>query len=154
MPATHKEKISDTSQLIPSTIPIPLVNHISMAADTLVTLLQRYSTSPPPRIKIGDPVIQGVMQIANILKTMYPLTTPIASIPKLTTSPIITQHILPTQAPEELTNLSNISMLASIPRLEIPPVPPTPSVVLLLRVKKKNTSAPHITKQNIVSIND
>ena len=103
MSAIHKEKISDTVQLIPSTIPIPLVtltDHIAMTTDNLVTMLQRYFTSPPPRIKIGNPIIQGVSQIANTLKTIYPLPTPTASIPKLTTSPIIIQSILPTQTPE------------------------------------------------------
>ena len=54
MPATHKEIISNTVQLIPSKIHIPsvtLADHIAIAADTLVTTLQYYSTSPPPGIK-------------------------------------------------------------------------------------------------------
>ena len=139
MSATHKEKISDTVQLITSSIPIlsvTLIDHISMVVDTLVTILQHYSTSPPLGIKINDPIIQGVSQTSNILKTTYPLPTLTASIPKLTTSPIITQPILPTQTPEELTNLNDVSMLAPVPRVEMPPVPPTPSVVSLPRVKK------------------
>ena len=75
MPATHREIINDTVQLIPSTITIPtvkLTDHLTMAVDTLVETLQHYSTSPPPGIKIGDPIIQGVRKIANILKKYVP----------------------------------------------------------------------------------
>ena len=63
MLATHKEKITDTVHLLTFTIPIPsvtLADHIAMAADTLVEILQHYSTAPPPGIKVGDLIIQGV----------------------------------------------------------------------------------------------
>ena len=131
---------------------LTLADHIVMAADTLVATLQYYSTSPHPEIKIGNPIIQGVRQIDNILKTMYPLPTPTALIPKLTTSPIITQPILPTRIPEEklceyylqhntaLTNLYDASILAPVPRVEMPPVPHTHPVVSLPRVKKYNST--------------
>ena len=73
IPSTHKEWISDTVQLIPHTIPIPsliLADHIAMTADTLVSTLQHYSTASPLGIKLGDPVIQGVKQISDILKAV------------------------------------------------------------------------------------
>ena len=60
MPATHKERISDKVQFIPSKIPIPsvtLVGHIAMAAETLVSTLHHYSISLLPDIKLGDLVI-------------------------------------------------------------------------------------------------
>ena len=111
MPDTHKEKISDTVQLIPARIPIPsvtLADHIAHAADKLVAALQHYSTAPPPGIKIGDPTIQGVRQIANILKTMYPLPTPTP----LTHTPL-SQPVHPPLVP---------------PALITPPLPP-PSIL-------------------------
>ena len=43
IPITHKLKISDTVQLIPSTVPIPMVSlgdHIRTAVDDLVASLQ------------------------------------------------------------------------------------------------------------------
>ena len=82
MPATHKEKVSDTVQLIPHTIPIinvTLVDHVAIVADNLVATLQHYSISPPTGIKIGDPTIHGVHKIAKILKTIYPLPQPPAT---------------------------------------------------------------------------
>ena len=63
MPATHKERISDTVQLIPSRIHIPsvtLADHIALAADNLAATLQHYSVVPPPGIKSRDPIMQGV----------------------------------------------------------------------------------------------
>ena len=79
MPATHKEKVSDTVQLIPHTIPIPAVTltyHVAIATDNLVATLHHYTTSPPPGITIGDPIIQVMQKIAKILKKIYPLPQP------------------------------------------------------------------------------
>ena len=85
MPDTHKEKISDTVELIPSKVPITsvtLADHIAVAAGKLVTTLQHYSTAPPPGIKIGDPIIQDVRQIANIFKIIYSMPASATSLPK------------------------------------------------------------------------
>ena len=63
MPATHKENISDTIQLIIHTIPIHYItisNHITIIAKNLVATLQDYSTAPLPGLKIGDSVMKGV----------------------------------------------------------------------------------------------
>ena len=104
MPETHKEKISDTVQLIPSRLPIPsatLEDHIAHAADKLVTALQHYSTTPPPGIIIGDPTIQGLRQIANILKTMYPMPSPPPPMPLpiIPPQPLSSPPILPSTIP-------------------------------------------------------
>ena len=60
IPATHKDKISDTVHLILSITTIPSVTfayHIALAADNRVATLQHYLVAPPPGIKIGDPIM-------------------------------------------------------------------------------------------------
>ena len=71
-----------------------------MAIDTLVEILQHYSTSSPLVIKIRDPIIQGVRQISNTFKTMYPIPAPVKPITSTLPPPIIKQPILPSQTPD------------------------------------------------------
>ena len=182
MPTTQKERICDTVQLIPHTIPIPsvtLADHIAIAAENLFATLHHYSTAPPPGIKIGDPIIQGVQKIAKILKTIYPLpqSAPAPQISHPTPSIPLPRVKVPqrVQTPEErlceyyikeYENKPQQPVLASVPRVNTnkphtpSPVPtdnppsassPTPPLIIPLPRVKFKTPPP---QKHINDIND
>ena len=147
-----------------------------MAADDLVSTLQHYTMAPPPGIKIGDPVMQGVKQIEQILKTMYPLPPPAPSMSP-TVAPIIphpiilpsasskiSTHLLPpVQTPEERLYqyyldsnkaLAPPSVSVPVSRVVKPPIINPPAVVALPMVKKKVIAKTPSPQQNIDVIND
>ena len=79
IPATHREQVTDTVQLIPNDIPLPTVtlqDHIAIAADHLVHTLKTFAISPPPGISPKDPTLQGIQIIASTLKKSYPFSRP------------------------------------------------------------------------------
>ena len=76
---TRSERVCDTVKFLPHTIPIPKTNiddYLRQSAQDIITILSNPPSTTVPSLTAGDPVRNALLEIAQQLGRVEPLTVP------------------------------------------------------------------------------
>ena len=153
-PKTRAERVVDTVQFFPHSIPVPAVtlkDFLKQAASDIVTLLKNPHSTIYPSLTAGDPIHTALTEIATLLNRYEPLpesTTSTTSITSPSTPSTTTALSSEPSLPPSTTNSMPLPRVApsTSSRVSLPRVAPTiSSPVSLPRVQPSSIVPPSIS---------
>jgi len=110
-PKTRQEQDCNTVEFFPHAVQFPRVtvkDHLTQAADDIVTILTQPPSTTVPSLKAGDPIRNALLQLENLLKQAAPIK-PVMSSNHIPKSPNVVPCI-----EEEIVQPSNTNDIGTV----------------------------------------